>query len=448
MRRPPTLWIGVIALGSALLVGSTIALFVVPSSGDRTAHAGTPGSSGSGGGTDLLGTGGPTGSASASASASASPSAGPSLTPTKGAMAPPVFAHPGVLMDRAQLDFMRSKVLAGASPWASAYNEMKSSQYGSLTRTPTPRASVDCGSHSVPDNGCSDERQDAIAAYADALIWYVSKDTRYAAESMKIMDAWSATLTTHTNSNTPLQTGWAGAGWSRAAELIKWTYPGGWPGAARFATLLRTVYLPVLANGSGANGNWELIMTDALMGIAVFLDDKASFNRALALWRGRVPAYIYLRSDGPAPLSPPTRRRTGASLTSYWYGETTLVDGVAQETCRDFGHTAMGINAAFHAAETARAQGVDLWSEQKTRFAAAMEFHAPYELGSAAPSWLCGGVINRGTGGYWEVGYNALHTRLGMALPQTTRLLDSRRPTGTDNHSSAWETLTSYGNPA
>src|SRR5947209_7400827 len=255
MRRPPTLWIGVIALGSALLVGSTIALFVVPSSGDRTAHAGTPGSSGSGGGTDLLGTGGPTGSASASASASASPSAGPSLTPTKGAMAPPVFAHPGVLMDRAQLDFMRSKVLAGATPWASAYNQMKSSAYGSLARNPTPRASVDCGSHSVPDNGCSDERQDAIAAYADALIWYVTKDSRYAQESIKIMDAWSATLKTHTNSNTPLQTGWAGAGWSRAAELIRWTYPGGWPNVARFAGMLRSVYLPVLINGSGANGN-------------------------------------------------------------------------------------------------------------------------------------------------------------------------------------------------
>jgi hypothetical protein len=324
---------------------------------------------------------------------------------------------------------------------------MKSSPSAALSRNPAPHEDVDCGSRSVPDIGCSAERQDALAAYADALVWYVSKDSRYAAEAIKLMDAWSATLKTHTNSNTPLQTGWAGSGWGRAAELIKWTYPGGWPNAGRFATLLRTVYLPLLIDGSGANGNWELIMTDALMGISVFLDDKASFNKALALWRGRVPAYIYTKSDGPTPLSPPAHQKTGASLTSYWYGQTTLVDGIAQETCRDFGHTAMGINAAFHAAETARIQGVDLWGEQKTRFAAALEFHAPYEMGAPAPSWLCGGSISRGTGGYWEVGYNALHTRLGMALPQTDALLASRRPTGTDNHSSGWETLTSYGNP-
>src|SRR5437763_2330208 len=78
-----------------------------------------------------------------------------------------------------------------------------------------------------------------------------------------------------------------GAGWARAAELIRSTYPGGWPNADRFATLLRTVYLPVLSAGSGANGNWELIMTDALMGVAVFLGDRTAFNRAVSRWRGR-----------------------------------------------------------------------------------------------------------------------------------------------------------------
>jgi Alginate lyase len=443
MRRSMSVWIGVVALGVVLLLGAVIALMVAPTGHHGTAAGTTPGSSYPGG-TDLLGSGGP---ASPSPSASASASAAPSIAPTKGAMAPPVFAHPGIMVSRVELDFVRGKVLAGAQPWASAYDQMKSSAYASLSRNPTPHADVDCGSHSVPDIGCSDERQDALAAYADALVWYVSRDSRYAAEAIKLIDAWSATLTTHTNSNTPLQTGWAGSGWARAAELIKWTYPAGWPNAGRFATLLRTVYLPVLINGSGANGNWELIMTDALMGISVFLDDKASFNKALSLWRGRVPAYIYLKSDGPAPLSPPGHGKSGASLTSYWYGQSTLVDGIAQETCRDFGHTAMGINAAFHAAQTARAQGVDLWGEQKTRFAAAMEFHAPYEMGEAAPSWLCGGTITRGTGGYWEEGYDALHNRLGMALPNATKLMASRRPTGTDNHSSGWETLTAYGNP-
>ena len=33
----------------------------------------------------------------------------------------------------------------------------------------------------------------------------------------------------------------------------------------------------------------------------------------------------------------------------------------------------------------------------------------------------------------------ALHTRLGMSLPQTQKLMESRRPMGTDNHSTGWE---------
>jgi hypothetical protein len=379
-------------------------------------------------------------------SASAGPSA--SASPVPGRQAPAVFAHPGVLVDRAQLDFVRAKVLAGAQPWKSAYDQMRTSGYAALSRTPMPRSTVDCGSFSNPDNGCTDERTDALAAYADALMWYLTRDSRYAAKAVELMDAWSAVLKEHTNSNAPLQTGWAGTGWSRAAELIRYTYPAGWPGAGRFADMLRTVYLPVLVKGSGSNGNWELIMTDAAMGISVFLDDKASFNRALALWRGRVPAYIYLKSDGPAPLSPPGRTKSGAALTQYWYGQSTLVDGLAQETCRDFGHTAMGFNAAFHAAETARLQGVDLWGEQRTRFAAGLEFHAGYELGQAVPSWLCNGSVNRGTGAYWEVAYDALHTRLGVDLPNTRRLIESRRPLSTDNHSTGWETLTFGENPA
>lgn len=358
------------------------------------------------------------------------------------------FAHPGVLVSRAQLDVVRAKVKAGEQPWKSAYDQLRSDSLASLSRTPKPRSTVECGPSSNPDHGCSDERTDALAAYADALMWSVTGDGRYAEKAIQLMDAWSGTLKGHSGHNAPLQTGWSGVGWSRAAELIKHTYPGGWPKAARFATMLRTVYLPGLLKGSGANGNWELIMTDAALGIAVFLDDRASFDRALALWRGRVPAYVYLRSDGPAPLSPPGRPKSGAALTKYWYGQTKLVDGLAQETCRDFGHTAMGLNAAFHGAETARIQGVDLWREQAGRFAAGLEFHAKYETGTPAPSWLCGGSVKKGTGQYWEAGYNALHTRLGMELPRTRALLQSRRPMGTDKHSTGWETLTSADNPA
>ncbi|MEU1163951.1 alginate lyase family protein, partial [Streptomyces sp. NPDC005921] len=167
--------------------------------------------------------------------------------------APSTFVHPGVTVSKAQLDFARTEVLAGAQPWKAAYDQMMASKYADLNRTPAPRATVECGSYSNPNYGCTDEREDAIAAYTDALAWYITKDARYAQKAIQIMDAWSATLTSHTNSNAPLQTGWAGSSWPKAAEIIKYTYTGSWANQARFATMLRNVYLPTVIKGSNSN---------------------------------------------------------------------------------------------------------------------------------------------------------------------------------------------------
>jgi hypothetical protein len=41
----------------------------------------------------------------------------------------------------------------------------------------------------------------------------------------------------------------------------------------------------------------------------------------------------------------------------------------------------------------------------------------------------------------WEIAHNALVNRLGMSLPQTTKLVQQRRPSGADHHMQ-WETLT------
>ena len=108
--------------------------------------------------------------------------------------APAVFTHPGVGVSRAQLDFVRAKVQAGAQPWTNAFNQAKNSSYASLSRTPKPRAVVECGSYSNPNYGCTDEREDAIAAYTDALLWYITRDDRYAQKAIQLMDAWSATI--------------------------------------------------------------------------------------------------------------------------------------------------------------------------------------------------------------------------------------------------------------
>ncbi|MDS0137115.1 MULTISPECIES: alginate lyase family protein [unclassified Amycolatopsis] len=363
--------------------------------------------------------------------------------------APAAFTHPGVLVSRPQLDFVKAKVNAGAQPWKAAYDQARASSYASLSRTPKPRAVVECGSYSNPNYGCTDEREDAIAAYTDALIWYITGDARYAQKSIALMDAWSAVITSHTNSNAPLQTGWAGSSWPRAAEIIKYTYSS-WPNAGRFATMLRNVYLNKVINGSNSNGNWELSMMEAAVGISVFLEDKASYDKAVTRYRNRVAAYVYLSSDGALPKTVP-----GSGLSSrdqivgYWQGQSTFVDGLTQETCRDFTHTGYGIAAIADVAETLRIQGEDVYStEIGTRLRQALGFQAKYQLGAAVPSWLCSGHLNLGLGPVTEVGFNALNTRLGIAMTNTQTLTERQRPAGSNNLFVAWQTLTHAANPS
>ncbi|MFF4351413.1 alginate lyase family protein [Streptomyces sp. NPDC001530] len=364
--------------------------------------------------------------------------------------APAAFAHPGVTVSKGQLDFARGKVNAGAQPWKGAYDQMMASKYASLSRTATPRATVECGSYSNPNYGCTDEREDAIAAYTDALAWYITRDERYAKKSIELMDAWSAVIKDHTNSNAPLQTGWAGSSWPKAAEIIKYTYTGTWANSGRFATMLRTVYLPEIINGSNSNGNWELSMMEAAVGISVFLEDKTSYDKAMAKFRTRTAAYVYLSSDGAVPKTVPSQNLdTTAKIVSYWQGQSTFVTGLTQETCRDFTHTGYGISAISHVAETSRIQGADLYgTDVGERLRQALGFQSKYQLGEAVPSWLCGGSLKLGLGPVTEVGYNALHNRLGIAMTNTQKLTEQNRPAGSNNLFVAWETLTHGDNPS
>jgi len=262
------------------------------------------------------------------------------------------------------------------------------------------------------------------------------------------MDAWSAVITDHTNHNARLQTGWAGASFSRAAEIIKHTHPS-WPQAGRFASTLRNVYLPEIRNGGGCtNGNWELIMMDAAVGIAVFLDDRAAFDKAIDIWRGPVPGYAYQKSDGARPKAPSTcpAKDTQAEIVAYWHGQSRFEDGLAQETCRDFGHSGWGLEAMAHVAETAWHQGVNLYGEAKDRIMDAVYFHTRYELGAAVPSWPCGGSIDRGLGATTEVVVNHYRNRLGLEMGTSQRYTESKRPAGA-NYFLAWETLTHADSP-
>lgn len=367
------------------------------------------------------------------------------------AFAEPLFAsevtfhHPGILNNQEELDFIRDRVQAGAEPWKSAFTRLTESRYASLAYTPRPRVVVEAGPHSRPDIGAGDEKSDAIAAYTHALLWQLTGKKPHAEKAIEIMNAWSAVLQEHKGFNAPLQSGWVGSVFPRAAEIIRYTYPDWKPAEIeRFSQMLRKAYLPYIEEGRpGYNGNWELSMIEAMTAIGVFLDDEPVFQKGLSMWRKRVPAYFYLTQDGELPVPPPLgNKEAKADLIKYWHGQTKFVDGLAQETCRDFGHTFYGLAAMVNAAETARQQGIDLYGEEAQRITTAMEFHAALVLGQPVPPWLGRGRLNISVGSTWEIAYNHYHNRLGMELPQTEKVILTRaRPTGADHHID-WETLT------
>ena len=359
---------------------------------------------------------------------------------TTGKPAKSVFIHPGVLVSRAQLDEIQRRVANGIEPQGSAFEAARASKWGALDYTPHPRATVECGSNSNPDYGCKDEQNDSDAAYTQALLWYITRNKAYAGNAIKIMDAWSGTLTGgHTSNNGPVQASWTGDVFPRAAEIIRYSNAG-WSDAqiVRFQNMLTTQFLPSLIHGTCENGNKELTQSEAIINIAVFTDNRSAFDHGIRMWRGRAPAYIYLKSDGPKPIEPPG---CGPAIWGNKGYTPDLVEGILQETARDSGHANMALAGMVDAAETARHQGIDLYAEQAKRMMAAMEYQAQFlPPNNAAPPEKLEFHLHP----TWEIAYNHFHDRLGNALPKMAAVLSGNRPTGV-NHHMAWETLTHAG---
>lgn len=349
------------------------------------------------------------------------------------------FRHPGVLLNRAQLDLIKQRVTDGIEPQRSAFATMLASPLADLNYTPSPRAVVECGSYSRPDLGCKDERRDSAAAYSQAIAWHVTGNAKYARNAIRIMNAWASTLTGgHTNNNGPIQAAWSASVWPRAAEIIRATFDGWSPEEiARFQKMLVTQYVPSLINGSDENGNKELAMSEALINIGVFNDDRSIFDAGVKMWRARAPAYIYLATDGPEPVLPPSGKR------AFWGNKgksTPFVDGLLQESMRDPHHANMGFASMVNAAETALQQGLDLYAEQGKRMMAAMEYQAQYlPPNRTAPPPPNLEFTLQPT---WEIAYNHFHLRLGRDLPKIAKVIPTNRPTGADNNHMVWETLT------
>ncbi|KAF8854757.1 chondroitin AC/alginate lyase [Acephala macrosclerotiorum] len=384
------------------------------------------------------------------------------LLPTKASQfAPTQWQHPGYVVDKAQLDFVKGQVANNSQPWADAYNHMLKDKdaygkYVSGTRTSETTATVSCGPTTKPDIKCTDERGDALAAWGNALAWYVSGDTAYAKNAIGLMNKWSYVIEGHALSNAILQTAWAGASWARAGELIRHTTSNLWStkDITQFESMLRNVYLPPCKNGDTRASNWDVACLNTAIGIAVFLEDADVYNHAMDLFQQTVPSVIYLESDGALPHAARGLDSSAAALKLRWFNQQSWGNsgqsGQIQETCRDLTHTGYSISSISHVLETSRIQGLDQYTgDLGTRLRFALGFHAQFEQGVAPPSWLCQNKgLTRDLSSVTEIGFNALSTRLGNNMPKTQAYTERIRPQGTNGLFYGWETLTHAGNTA
>jgi hypothetical protein len=423
-------------------------------------------------------------------------------TTTTVAPAPPStggFVHPGVVVARQDLDFVRAKIAAGQQPWKGAYDRILSSgssestearptryRYSSLSYVPAPVEYVQSGGTSstaymeahpelgYKNIGVVEHPDDAQAAYAHALLWYYTGNQAYANKAIEIMNAWSYKLkeikfATPTNPETgqplynggKMQAAWGGALFARAAEIIRYT-GAGWSATdvAKFESMLHNIYRPITISGWSNGCNWMTTLAEATIAIGVFTNNRSTFDAGVAMWRQKVPTTIYMPSDGATPIPPSPSYDTAAEMKALWYNPTSYIAGLHGEALRDISHMAMGLGAMSNGAETAKIQGVDLFGEQKSRIVTGYERAAGFvnqyldkvaSLGGAQPpstwkpegwpgsTFKVGGLLYSGG---WEVAYSHYAVENGTPMPQTKRLVERLRPTPGGALHLSWQTLT------
>jgi hypothetical protein len=333
------------------------------------------------------------------------------------------FVHPGAVNGKAELEKVRQRIQRDASLWSNV------GKYGPLRALATPHTKVE-----APCNAqrCAEvAKADAKKAYANALAWYYTGDAQYADNAMQVFRVWTTRFEGYkvvpgVSGQSQLNAGWIGALFGSAAEVLR-SYAG-WSEKEQDAvkSMFATRFYPALHQESEWNGNNDLTQIDALMNIAVFSENEAWLNEAKDRLRRRNPRFFFLSSDAGIDYE---------STSPSWYKPTHWVAGVTQETCRtnvtppnDNGHhTQYALASALRAAEVAWNQGDrSVYSENQTRYTTAMELLA-LQITSGNMQGVC--ADNKTTASLfdtWTIGYNHYHRRIGLALPNTRKLLENR----------------------
>jgi hypothetical protein len=355
------------------------------------------------------------------------------------------FVHPGVMHTFADLERMRTNVLATNQPWYMGYTNLLADSHSSSAypmEGPVSTIYRDAITGTLP----TAFQDDCAGAYQNALLWYLTGDSTHVTKAIQILDAWSSTCTSATGSDTRLACGLQGFKFICAAELIRYTgAPWSQAEINTCSNFIRTVILP--QNRMYGGGNWGQCGAASAMAAGVFLEDQAVFDEAMNCIKYGAPTECdmgILNYINPA--------------------------GWTDESDRDIGHWGLALDDMIQAEWTAWCQGIDMWTFLNNRLLTAHEYLAYFNANNTTNGGLngltnllapyiivdqCDGPANSGlisqTSGainqlgtwfpLWEQALAPYQNVIGLSAPWTSNAVAQERPEGYDRDHIAFGTL-------
>jgi len=317
------------------------------------------------------------------------------------------FKHPGMAQSIEDLEYMREMIQKGEEPWLTSYNNLQNRT--SLDLVVNAVAYISVGAYGANSIGGREYGQGGTNAYNHALMWYITKDQRYADKAIEILDAWAKTLRGFDGNNAKLNVALTGSEYMNAAEIIRHT-GAGWSaeGIEQFKRSILTVFYPTVEDFfTEANGNWDGGIINTMLCMGVFLDNHDMFNRAVER---------YFRGE----------RNSG--ILKYVYP-----GGQCQESTRDWGHVQLGIGEFAKAAQVAATNGIDFYSVGNDRLAQGFEQCAKYMLDKQDID-MYGVMQHRSNGSLrdiYETVYSYYKNMRGIDLVYTGEASKAARPRAT-----------------
>lgn len=340
------------------------------------------------------------------------------------AATPTTFRHPGIFMTQARLDSMRAAWnSADASVMKTGYQAILDDTRSNYTYAHQALSNVEVVGSAI---GPQEKRykDDAQAAYLNALRWVKTGDSRHRDKAVAILNDWGRTFRTFsvasgTNAaQVQLEAAWMLPVWVSAAEVIRHYNNGqaGWPQSDidTFNGFVDRQYNEAQKATSRVN-NWAVSAGLAMMAVGVFQNNASRYAAGAQRITEMIPLSVFSNGE------------------------------VNELKDRDCTHPQYNLIGLSQAAEMSVIQTGDtaiwLWKasgETTPRLAKGLEY--------MANSLLHGSGVRNCQGNYMEAGYMDIavngYMNRGVAIPNFQQLAKQRRPDRGSNQFVGWTTAT------